>query len=527
MLNIKSGDGVGKVYKHLGRYRQIITIFVKHGFGNIIDILKVDSYFETGLHFFAGKKRERVNKLTRAERARLLLEELGPAFVKLGQILSTRPDIVPIHFIKEFEKLQDNVSPFLGLDVDKIVEMGFYPKVSPFDYIADTPFASASIGQVYLARLKNGENVAVKIQRPCIKEIIDVDLEIMSHLAILAERHIKNLAFFRPVEVVEEFAVSIARELDYTLEAVSMQKVAQQYLFDSTIYVPRVFLDKTTSTILTMEYVDGMKISEIDKLDENGYDRKLLVKRGADFILKQVFEHGFFHADLHPGNFFVLQGNVLCLIDFGMMGHIQQQTREDFIDLVVSVVTHNTKAACHFVLKLTEYENEPDLEKLERDLSKFTNKHLNKVLKEINLGQLFRDFLNIASKHKLRIYPETFIMMKTFVSVEGVALLLDPEFNIMNHVTPFIKKTKASRFSQKRVAEDINKFFFASLKFLQEFPSESNTIAKQFRKNKTVTSFDLQKQNRIIRVYQQAGNKIIVSVIIAALIIGSALILSF
>jgi len=526
MLDIKRIGNIGKTYKHLKRYRQILKVVIKYGFGNIIDILNINQYFEIGFHIFADRNTGEIIETIKAKRVRLLVEELGPAFIKLGQILSTRPDIISHPFIKEFQKLQDDVSPFPDLDVNKIIKSEFYPESSPFNFIADKPFASASIGQVYFARLKNDESVAVKIQRPGIKKIIDVDLEIMCHLAILAERHSKKISFFRPVKIIKELVKSFEKELDYTLEAKSMQKVAQQYLFDTTIYIPKVFVNNSTSKILTMEYVKGIKISEIDKLDANGYDRKLIVKRGADFIFKQFFQNGLFHADLHPGNLFVLPKNVLCLIDFGIMGFIGRETRENFIDLVNSVVTKNYMTASHFLLKLTEYEKEPDFDSLEKDISQFINSHINCTLKDINMKKLSVDFLNIAAKHGLRIYPEAFIMIRTFASVEGIAFLLDPEFNIIEYVTPFIKKIKYAQFSEERIKEDINSFFFTSLEILQDFPLESYSITKQLKKDKLSVVIDFIKQDTVLLFYQKIFTKISFSVIIASLIIGSALIFS-
>ncbi|MBW2562789.1 MAG: AarF/ABC1/UbiB kinase family protein, partial [Deltaproteobacteria bacterium] len=268
MLSIKKIGVIGRTYRNLNRYRQILTVLFRYGYGDLIDRLKIDQYIEIGLQMISRKSRVRVEKLTRAERIRMALEELGPTYVKLGQILSSRPDLVPVDFIQEFSKLQDKVPPFPFTEAKQIVqsELGSTLK-SLFDYFDEKPFASASIGQVHRARLQNGEEVAVKVQRPGITKVIEVDLEIMLHLATLMERHIEEMELQRPVKIVEEFARTIEKEIDYTIEATSMQRVAMQFLTDPNIYIPKVFRDKSTERILTAEFIDGIKVSEIDRIE--------------------------------------------------------------------------------------------------------------------------------------------------------------------------------------------------------------------------------------------------------------------
>lgn len=527
MLSLKDFDVVGRTYRNLNRYRQILTILFKYGFGNIIDTLKIDQYLGIGLKMISRTKPEPVERLTQPQRIRLLFEELGPTFIKFGQILSTRPDLIPMHFIFELEKLQDNVPEFPFPEVQQILADQFSRQDYPFSSMEEKPFAAASLGQVHRAQLKTGETVAVKIQRPGIRKQIKVDLEIMNHLATLMERHIEDLSFFRPVKIVEEFASTLEKELDYTLEASSMERVAQQFRYDSTIHIPRVYLGRTTETVLTMEYIQGIKISDVDQLDQAGMNRKLLTRQGAEFILKQVFEYGFFHADLHPGNLFVLPNNVLGPVDFGMMGFMDRRAREVFIDLIASVVTENSPATCHYLLEITEYDEEPDMRFLERDLSTFIGQYLTKTLKHINMGRLLQDLLKITVTHKLRLYPDTFLMMKSFAAVEGVAHLLDPDFDMVAYAAPFIKKKKLERLSLQRISEDFSRVSVESLQLLQEVPRDAITIIRQARKGKFILGFDLQKLEKILVSYRRESHKRSVSIIISALIIAASLLLSF
>jgi ubiquinone biosynthesis protein len=527
MISLKDFDVVGRTYRNINRYRQILTILFKYGFGNIIDALKLDRYLEIGLNMISRTKPARVEKLTQPQRVRLLFEELGPTFIKFGQILSTRPDLIPLHYIFELEKLQDNVPEFSFSEVQKIIVKEFTAQKSPFSSMEEKPFASASIGQVHIANLKTNEKVAVKIQRPGIRRQIKVDLEIMNHLATLMERHIEDLSFFRPVKIVEEFASTLEKELDYTLEASNMERVTQQFLLDETIHIPKVYLDYSTETVLTMEYINGIKISDVNTLDSEGMNRKLLTEQGAQFILNQVFEYGFFHADLHPGNLFVLPGNILCPVDFGMMGFMDRRAREVFIDLIASIVTENPTSTSHYLLEITEYDEEPDMRFLERDLSTFIGQYLTKALKHINMGRLLQDLLKIAVKHKLRLYPDTFLMMKSFAAIEGVAHKLDPDFDMVEYAAPFIKKMKMERISFQRISDDVTKLSLESLHLLQEVPRDAIAIVRQARKGKFVLGFNIQKLEKILLSYRQESHKLSVSIIISSLIISSSLLLSF
>lgn len=525
MFSIRKIGIIGRTYRHLQRYRQILTVLFKYGFGDLVEVLKIEQYIEIGLKMISKKRRDRLEKLSRAERVRLAFEELGPTFIKFGQILSTRPDLIPVDFINELSKLQDMVPPFPFEEASEIikVELGAAPE-DLFASIDKTPMASASIGQVYRAELKDGEDVAVKVQRPGIKKIIEVDLEIMFHLATLMEHHVEEMELHRPVKVVEEFSRTLEREIDYSIEATHMERFAREFLNDPTIYVPKVFRDTSTSRVLTMEFVDGIKISEISRLDDAGYDRKIIAARGVDLYLKQVFDNGFFHADPHPGNIFVLPNNVICLLDFGMMGTVDRQTREDFVDLIDSVVHKDTLSLTRSLLELTDYDEEPDIRLLERDLSDFIEQHLYKPLKDIEIGKMLQGLLEVASRYRLRIPPNIFLMMKVFSEIEGVGLMLDPDFDMIKQAAPFIERVKRARFHPKRIAGNIVTLVAELLKFIQQFPKDALEITRLIKQQKLSVKFVHQGFEPLLDTYNQISNRISFSIVIAALIIGSALI---
>jgi ubiquinone biosynthesis protein len=525
MISIRKIGIIGRTYRHLNRYRQILAVLFKYGFGDLVETLKIEQYIEIGLQMISRKRRERLEKLSRAERIRMALEELGPTYIKLGQVLSTRPDLVSIDFVNEFTKLQDNVPAVEYEKILQTIESELdRPLSEVFSEFDPTPLASASIGQVHKARLHDGEQVAVKIQRPGIEKIIEVDLEIMLHLATLAERHVEELSFHQPVNIVEEFARTIEREIDYMVEAGSMERVAGQFLSEPMVYVPKVYREVSTHRVLTAEYIEGKKVSDIHGLCKAGYDCALITERGADVLLKQIFSFGFFHADPHPGNVFVLPGNVICLLDFGMMGAVDRGTREVFVALVDSIIRQDEPRTTQVLLKLTDWDDEPNLILLEKDVADFISRYLYRPLKEIQLGKLLQHLLELATKHRMRIPPDIFLMLKALAQVESVARRLHPEFDMIQKATPFIRQVKLSRLAPGRLADDAVRLVEQSYEFLIDFPKDLLELSRSLRQKKLSFTLVLKDLDKMLSTHDQISNRISFAIIIAALIIGSALI---
>ncbi|MBW1858069.1 MAG: AarF/ABC1/UbiB kinase family protein, partial [Deltaproteobacteria bacterium] len=516
---------IGRTYRHLNRYRQILTILFKYGFGDLVNTLKIEQYLEIGLQMVSRKRREKIERLSRAERVRMALEELGPTFIKIGQILSTRPDLLPMEFIHELEKLQDNVPPFAYEKVKEIIEIELSaPLDEVFKDFEEAPLASASLGQVHRAQFADGENVVVKVQRPGIHKTIEVDLEIMLHLASLMERHLEVAELQHPTKIVEEFAHTLERELDYTIEASHIEHFASQFMDDQNIYVPKVYRETTTTRVLTMEYVDGIKASEIDQLQSASLDQKEIAHRGADLILKQIFDYGFFHADPHPGNIYILPNNVICYLDFGMMGRIDRQTRENFADLVMSIVSRDEVKVADALLKLTLWEDEPDRSTLERELGEFMDLHFYRPLKELELGKLLRQLLDMASKHRLRVPPDLFLMLKALSTVESLGSTLDPDFDMATHAAPSIRRIQRERLHPRRVAADMFDTGTEIVSLIKEIPRELREILKQARQGKVKLEFEHRGLEPMLKTHDRISNRIAFAIVLASLVIGSSLI---
>jgi ubiquinone biosynthesis protein len=353
---------------------------------------------------------------------------------------------------------------------------------------------------------------------------VEVDLEIMLHLATLAERHIEEMAFHQPVRIVEEFARTIEKEMDYTIEAASVERVAAQFIGDPKVYVPKVYRKVSTKRVLTTEFIDGIKVSEKERLCEADLDCRLITDRGADILLKQIFVFGFFHADPHPGNLFVLPGNVIGLIDFGMMGAVNRATREMFVNLVDSVMRRDEPRIVQVLLKLTDWDEEPDRAHLEKDVADFISRHLFKPLNEIQLTKVIHHLLEMAAKHRMRIPPDIFLMLKALAQVDGVARHLCPEFDIFEKAAPFIKEIKLARLSPRRLRDDMLKLAEQGFEFFTDFPKDLLEISRSLRKKNLSFTLVLKDLDKMLATHDQISNRISFSIIIAALIIGSALI---
>jgi ubiquinone biosynthesis protein len=525
MLNIRKIGAISRTYRNLGRYRQILSVLFKYGFGEFVDALKIERYLEISLPLLFKKEPKAGEKLSRPERIRRVLEELGPTFIKLGQILSTRPDLIPLEYLKELAKLQDEVPSFPYEEVCEVIgkELGQPPELV-FQTFEKEPFAAASIGQVHRARLPNNEDVVVKVQRPGIQEIIETDLEIMLHLASLMERHLEEFEVQRPTRIVSVFARSIEKEINYLLEATNIERFARLFLEDQTVYVPKVYRQYTTKRVITMEYVEGIKASEIVSLQEGGYDLKKIASSGAALIMKQIFVHGFFHADPHPGNVFILPENIICFLDFGMMGRISRKERTDFADLVMRVVSRDEKKVVDSILKITYQSEQPDLETLENDCAELIDRYVGLPLKDLEMGLVLQHLLEIISRHRLSLKPNFYLLVKATSTIETVGGMLDPDFDIIQHAEPFIRKIQMDRLNPRKIMGAIIESGAELVQLFKEIPAGLRDVLSLTRQGRIKIEFEHRGLETLYEHLEQITNRLAFAIVLAAQIIGSALI---
>jgi ubiquinone biosynthesis protein len=525
MQGIDSIAVIGRTYRHLTRYQQIIRVLFRYGFGDLVDSLHVRRYLDAVLAMLSRHEREeRVEGLTRAQRVRKVLEELGPTFVKLGQLLSTRPDLIPIEYINELSKLQDHVPPFPGDAAREIVEKEIgQPTDCLFASFGEEAVAAASIAQGHRAVLHDGTVVFVKVQRPGIRRTIEVDLEIMMHLASLLENHSEDISVLHPTQIVDEFSRTLNRELDFGIEAGNIERFADHFRHEEGLLVPTVIRSHSGSRVLTMTYVDGIKAADLDELRKAGFDFSDLASRGADLMMQQIFNHGFFHADPHPGNLYVMRDGRLCYVDFGMMGRVSRDEREHLAGLLSQAVARNERKAVQDLLALVRCDGEPDRTDLERDVGDFVDRHMYRSLQNLDVGRVLQDLYRICRRHELVLRPHIYLMLKALATMEELGRRLDPDFRIAEHIKPFITRLRRRRLSPIRIARDLGDGGMEFVHLLQDFPDQVRSIIKQIREGRIKVEFEHRGLDDMLQTHERISNRISSAIVLASMIVGSSL----
>ncbi|GAQ25065.1 ubiquinone biosynthesis protein UbiB [Tepidanaerobacter syntrophicus] len=512
---------ISSTYHQAKRYRQIMNVLIKYGFGYLVE--KVGIIMPKG---FKQKNIDPSGKLTTPQKIVMMLEELGPTFVKLGQVLSTRPDLLPPDYIKELKKLQDNVAPFDFNEAKAEIEEELGGNMRNIFLVIDKePLAAASIGQVHKAVLKNGDEVVIKIRRPGIEEIVNADLEIMLNLARLVEKHIPEAKIYDPVGKIEEFADAMHKELDFTREGYNIDKFRQNFKDDETIYVPKVYWEATSKKILTLEYIRGYKISELDSASENNLDKRKIAENGARAMMKQIFIHGFFHADPHPGNIIIRPDGKIVFIDFGIVGRIDKYTKDKIADLMIGIINKDVKKITDVLLEISQSEQEPDISKMELDIEDLLDRYYGKELKDVNASELLNEVFIIVAKYKI-ILPSNFtLLLKAIITIEGVGLELCPDFNIFETAKPFAKRLLRQRYSPEYLAQSAVSTMQEFNKSLMLIPKLINGLYQRTKINSIKIDFDTPGTSKVIIELHKMVNRLVFSLIVAALIIGSSLII--
>lgn len=525
-------SGIGKRYKAFRRYNQILRVLMRYGFEDLVQYMEEQKRFGFIRKLVPRRVRRRARQYSKWEKMRMACEELGPTFVKFGQILSNRPDLIPMELITEFEKLQDNVPPMPDIVAKRVVEQELKDKVENlFAWFETTPFASASMAQVHKATLHSGERVVLKVQRPGIQEIIVEDIKVMYDIAEVLERRIPSIRSFDPIGMVRNFEESILKELDFIHESVNIQRFKNNLDSDTSddqyAFAPTVYSKFTTPRLLTMEFVAGIKISKIEELNVSLHNEKEIARKLAITYFKQIFDYGFFHADPHPGNLLVLPNGGICYLDFGMMGSIMQKDIELFGHLFLSITRKDVPKIIRTLQQLSDNAPIKKMRELEFDISEFVEKYYVRSAQDNELSTIFLELKDIIVRHNLKVPTHFFLLVRSMVTIEGVIMHLDPNLDQFSMVRPYLVKTVARKFNPIKMGRKVLNSFYELGNYMEEFPRDLRNAIRRINRGEIQVDLRHKGIDPLVHTIQRVTKQLVTAMIMASLIIGGALFVIF
>ena len=516
---------IGKTVRSVRRYQDILQVLVKYGFDDFIDRLRLDVVIREGRRMLLRKKGKEFRQKSRPERIRLALEELGPTFIKFGQMLSTRVDLLPADYIQELKKLQNEVAPFPFDQARMLIEMELGSPVDAlFDTLDETPLAAASLAQVHRAVTKFSEDVVIKTQRPGIQRIIEDDLIILSDMAALIARHIPEAEPYDPVSMIDEFCIWIRQELDFYQEGRNIERFRKNFEGDGMVRLPAVNWELTTGRILTMEYIQGIPILDLEELAAAGLDRKIIARNGAHLVLKQIFEHGYFHGDPHPGNILVLENHTIVPLDFGLVGRLDDDLILQLSNLMRGVVERNTDRIVRVMMNLGSITDSADTIRLKSDLMDLIDRYYQIPLSRIRMDQIMGEVTRLVTRHRIHFPRNLYLMGKALMVMEGVGKTLDPDFDMVGLAKPYIRRFMFNQYTVQRFMKNAAVMLEEYVDLLQNTPGNLKRIMLKIRRGELGINLHHQGLDRLIREMDKSTNRISFSLIIASLIIASSLI---
>ncbi|WP_299535557.1 AarF/ABC1/UbiB kinase family protein [Ulvibacterium sp.] len=506
------------------RYGQLFSVLTKYGFEDILANSRIKKLLPKEF-LRSHPDSEKTLTYSNFERIRMVLEELGPTYVKLGQVLSNREDLIPQELIFELEKLQDQATKLDNFDIYKTVEEELDITISEhFQSIEHKPLAAASLAQVHRAKLLNGQEVILKVQRPKIRKVIEADLLIMKHVSRNLEKYSSTMRSFQPVLLVSTFEKSIKEELRYLREIENTQKFARNFKDNESIYVAQVHVHLSNDRIICMEYLEGIKISEIEELKSQGFNPVQVAHVGVDLYMEQVLEHGFFHADPHPGNIFLLhEMGKLSFLDFGMMGVILPKDRELLSELLVYFLQKDTKRIVFLLEKLAVKTDIKDLQKLDQDLYIFMESISDTAIKNIRIGPVLTNLKEILHENKVVLPHYFYMLIRGIVMIEGVGLKLDPNFDITKNLRPYVNNIQKRQFGFKKILTKNLERIKNVQQLMDTLPEDFGIIIKKIKDGKLVVKHQISDISRLQSISSKLIDRLVFAIIIAALSIGSAI----
>jgi len=513
--------------RDMGRLNQILGVLIRHGFGDSVRRLGLADRLERAGHALKWEHAADLARLEPSVQVRLAIEELGPTFVKLGQILAGRADLFGPEYIAEFEKLHSHVPavPLETLRPQLCEDLGGEPE-DVFARFDPEPLAAASIAQVHRAQLKDGTEVIVKIRRPGITDTIEADLRLLARIAAVAEAEIPSLKPYRPQQLVRELARSLKRELDLASECRNAERIATNLAPLPWIVVPKVHWQHTTERVNVQDFVGGVAGNDLAGLDRQSFDRNLLAQRGSQAVLKMIVQDGFFHADPHPGNVFYLEGNRIAFIDFGMVGRLSQRRRDELLNLLLGLVERNPQTVADVLLDWTGDEHGVNLALLETEIEAFVDQYHGTPLAQLNLGQMLADVTAILREHHLGLPSDMALLIKAFITLEGMGRGLDPAFHMTTEALPMLRQVVRARYKPQVVASRAWQTLRRTLAVAEQLPHDVSRLLRNARRGRLHVGIELAHLKRVGDQIDRAANRLTMALVIAALIIGSSIVMT-
>lgn len=506
--------------RSIKRLYKIAEIATRHGLGYFVEISGFKQFLSKKER---GREHKRPTAEALAEKFRLFLEDLGPTFIKIGQLLSVRPDLIPAEIIFELEKLQDTCPPLDFSIIKREIEYDLKKKIEDvFSYIDPEPLASASIGQVHRAILKeNNNSVVVKIQRPTAKRLIESDLDLLFTLARLLK---KRLAlFFDPVSVVQQFADSLHRELDYRIEARHADKFRFNFRSDPLIKIPLVYWKYSAKRILTMEYIEGTKLSDLATPEAAGIDTFLIAKHGAEAFMKQILEDGFFHGDLHPANLMITKDGKIAYLDFGIVGEIEDKDKEIITILVLMIIKQDMDEIVNQIQKLGVEISSEQVASMRSELKEILDRYYGRTLKELRIDIIGREFLSVIYRHKVKIPENYALLIKALIILEGVGKQVYPEFNILEVAKPFAKELIKRRYPPSKIWEEGYEKLKEYSIYMTDYPKQIHELLNKSKSGELEIRFRHVGLEEIVKRFDGMVNRLIIGLIICSLIVSTTI----
>ena len=537
--------------RDLGRLREIATILIRYGFGDMVRRMGLANALERAGQSLPWSKAEEVAPMLPPARLRRALEEMGPTFVKLGQLLATRVDLLEPEWIAEFSTLQDSApsAPYAEIHQQLSDDLGAPPEAI-FAAFDPEPLAAASIAQVHRAWLADGSEVVVKVRRPGIRPMIEADLRWLARLAELAEMGSPELRRYRPQEVVRQFTESLLRELDFGVECRNAERIAANFAeysdadtprgvpssvtSDATveqppapaiIVIPRVYWPWTGERVCVQEFIDGIPGRNLAAVDEAGLDRKVLARRGARAVLKMIIDDGFFHADPHPGNIFYLPGSRIAFIDFGMIGRLTEQRRSQVIRLLLGLVQQEPARVVDVLLDWTG-DGEVNEDNLTLEIQLFVDQYHGVPLKRLKVGTMLADLVAILRQHRLALPPDLALLVKAFITLEGMGRELDPDFDMVGEAMPLLEQAMSARYTPAAIIGRSWRTAGEALALLDGLPQDISRLLRAARRGRRDVNLYVTHMKPVGNQHHPAPSRLVVGIVVAALIIASSIVMT-